>query len=95
MKLDKCSSSHRLFDDRQSGGLGKNRKKDGLDQNATSARNRLAHKIKSSRKPDIDRIQLTIGPRELKTVESWWATGKVSRKVNGFGVIGIRQEIRG
>ena len=70
MKLDKYSSSHRLFDDRQSGGLRKNRKKDGLNQNATSARNRLVHKIGSRRKPDIDRIQLTIGPRELKIVES-------------------------
>ena len=71
MKLDKCSSSHRLFDDRQSDGLHKSRRKDRLNQNTTSARNRLVYKIESSRRPDIDRIQLTIGPRELKTVESW------------------------
>ena len=96
MKLGKCSSSHRrLFDEKQSGGLRKNRKKDELDQNVTSARNRLVHNIRCSQKPDIDRIQLTIGPRELETVEYWWATGNVSRKTNGFGVLGIRQEIRG
>ena len=83
MKLDKCSSLHRLFDDRQSGGLRRNRKKDGLNQNATAARNRLVHKIESSRKHGIDRIQLTIGPRELKTVESWWIIGNVPVKFEG------------